>query len=285
MFARVLTKDAKAVELEVQAAYQEIFPNGDGTFVPEAFARAMDCFGGRFQDYQAIDASYHDLEHTMQGTLCMVRLLVGRHRVGDEPRLTEHLFRLGILAILYHDSGYLKRGDDAEGTGAKYTLTHVNRSAEFSAEILRQDGFSPEDIRAVKHMIHCTGVSSSPAGIPFQNELEKIVGFALGTGDLLGQMAAEDYVDKLPALYKEFSEAVQHSSETNQASINFGSAAELMAKTPLFWEGFVKPRLEKEFQQLYRYLSHPYPSGTNEYISAVEANINRLQRAMVEVSA
>jgi hypothetical protein len=285
MFARVLTKDAKAVELEVQAAYQEMFPNGDATFVSVAFARALDCFGGRYQDYQAIDASYHDVEHTMQGTLCMVRLLLGRHRVGDEPKLTEHLFRLGILAILYHDSGYLKRIGDAEGTGAKYTLTHVDRSADFSAEILREDGYSPEDIRAVKHMIHCTGVISGSTWIPFQSELERIVGFALGTGDLLGQMAADDYVDKLPVLYKEFSEALHYSSEARQSSINFGSAAELMAKTPLFWDGIVKPKLEGEFQQLYRYLSHPYPSGTNEYISAVEANINRLRGALVEIPA
>ena len=39
-----------------------------------------DWFGGTYRDYQAIDAHYHDLEHTMQGVLCMARLLRGRHR-------------------------------------------------------------------------------------------------------------------------------------------------------------------------------------------------------------
>ena len=27
----------------------------------------MECFEGRYQDYQPIDAHYHDLEHTLQG--------------------------------------------------------------------------------------------------------------------------------------------------------------------------------------------------------------------------
>jgi len=40
----------------------------------------------------------------------------------------------------------------------------------------------------------------------FRTELEKLVGFALATADLLGQMAAPDYVDKLPILYLEFAE-------------------------------------------------------------------------------
>ena len=56
-------------------------------------------------------------------------------------------------------------------------------------------------------MIRCTGVNAALSVIPFQSEMEKVAGFALGTADLLGQMAAEDYVDKLPILYAEFAEA------------------------------------------------------------------------------
>ena len=56
-------------------------------------------------------------------------------------------------------------------------------------------------------MIFCTGINAALDKIPFQSEAEKIVGFALGTADLLGQMAADDYVEKLPVLYAEFAEA------------------------------------------------------------------------------
>src|SRR5262249_62118285 len=140
-------------------------------------------------DYQPVDALYHDFEHTLQGTLCMARLLRGRHHAGAQPRLTERMFRLGVLAILLHDTGYLKKREDTEGTGAKYTVTHVERSAEFADQLLADKGFVPTDIKAVQNMIHCTGVDATLSVIPFQSELEKVVGYALGTADLLGQMA------------------------------------------------------------------------------------------------
>lgn len=42
--------------------------------------------------------------------------------------------------------------------------------------------------------------------IPFQNNEERITGYALGPADLLGQMSADDYIKKLPILYNEFVE-------------------------------------------------------------------------------
>src|SRR5438034_10587676 len=206
MYNPVATKDPAAVEVEVQAAYVSMFPGGDQLFVPGVFGWALDCFSGKYRDYQAVDARYHDFEHTLQGTLCMARLLRGRHFAEAEPRLTQRMVQLGILAILLHDTGYLKRRDDTDGTGAKYTVVHVPRSAEFAAELLGEKGFPEAEIRAVQHMIQCTGVDAVLSVIPFQDELEKVVGFALGTADLLGQMAAEDYADKLPILYSEFAE-------------------------------------------------------------------------------
>jgi len=47
-------------------------------------------------------------------------------------------------------------------------------------------------------MIRCTVRKANLALIPFQKRGRKRR-FALGTADLLGQMAADDYVEKLPA--------------------------------------------------------------------------------------
>ena len=174
MYPAVSTKDPTAVEVEVQTAYLSMFPEGDPLFVPRVFGWAMDCFTGNYGDYQAVDAQYHDFEHTLQGTLCFARLLRGRHAAGDQPQLTQRMFQLGLLAILLHDAGYLKKRDDTEGTGAKYTVTHVDRSAEFAAELLGEKGFRPAEIRAVQNMIHCTGVNTRPGEIAFQSELERI---------------------------------------------------------------------------------------------------------------
>src|SRR3954471_2490245 len=189
MFEPVVTKDAAAVENAVQEAYLSMFPGGDRYVVPRVFRWAQECFTGQYQDYQAVDARYHDFEHTLQGTLCMGRLLRGRHFAGAEPRLTQRIVELGILAILLHDTGYLKKREDTTGTGAKYTVEHVARSAQFAAQLLSEKMVGADEIEAVQHMIHCTGVDAALGVIPFRSSMEKTIGFALGTADLLGQMA------------------------------------------------------------------------------------------------
>jgi len=280
MYSSVVTKDPTAVELEVQTAYLTICPDGDRLFVPRAFGWAIECFTGNYGDYQAVDARYHDFEHTLQGTLCMGRLLLGRHFAGVHPRVMERAFRLGVLAILLHDTGYLKKRDDKEGTGAKYTVTHVERSADFAAQLMTEKGFSPGDIKAVQNMIHCTGVDSELGIIPFQSEVEKVVGFALGTADLLGQMAADDYVDKLPILYSEFAEAARYTQDNKHFIAMFSSADDLMQKTPIFWERYVKTKLDRDFCGLYRFLNDPYPDGPNGYLDRILINMERLRQRM-----
>jgi hypothetical protein len=276
----VVTKDPTAVEVEVQAAYLAIFPDGDRRFIPRAFSWIIECFSGRYNDYQAVDAPYHDLEHTLQGTLCMARLLRGRHLAAAPPRLTQQMWQLGLLAMLLHDTGYLKKRGDTQGTGAKYTVTHVDRSATFAAELLRDKGLSSSEIKAVQNMIHCTGVDTKLSVIPFQNEMEKIAGFALGTADLLGQMAARDYVDKLPALFAEFAEAARYSKDKAGFVASYSSVEELMMRTPEFWTKFVQSKLDRDFGGLHRFLNDPYPDGPNSYFERIEANMQQLRRRL-----
>jgi hypothetical protein len=275
MFPEVATKDAAEVQKEVQAAYSEMFPEHDRSFVPRAFQWVLECFSGGFPGYQALDTAYHDVEHTMQGTLCMARLLLGRYRAGAAPVLGRDMLELSLLAILLHDSGYLKEQEDSAGTGAKYTLTHVSRSTEFARRFLSTKGYGHLEIRKVQNMIRCTGVNADLGGIPFESESEKIAGFALATADLLGQMAAEDYIAKLPILYAEFREAADFTSDTGSLIGGFNSAEDLMRRTPDFWK-FVLRKLENDFGGLYRYLAVPYPDGRNPYIEKVEANIRRI---------
>jgi hypothetical protein len=279
MLESVNTRDPLSVEKEVQAAYLGMFPQGNREYVPMVFGWALSWFSGQYRDYQAIDAHYHDLEHTLQGLVCMVRLLRGRHRQEVEPRLTQRMLELGLLAMLAHDTGYLKKHGDADGTGAKYTLTHVDRSIEFAGELMLGQDRPIDEILAVQNMIRCTGVNVKLDAVPFQEPLERVVGFALGTSDLLGQMAAADYVDKLPVLYSEFAEAAHHSADGKMKAGGFFSSAEdLMQKTPLFWENYVRNKLSREFTGLYRFLSDPYPDGPNDYIDRIESNIARLRR-------
>ncbi|HEY3761044.1 MAG TPA: hypothetical protein VGN23_04795 [Verrucomicrobiae bacterium] len=277
MTLKLPTNDPAAVAEEVQAVYLLMFPDGDAQFIPKSFQWTTDVFTGRYPGYQAVDAHYHDLEHTLQGTLCMARILRGRFLAKPSLTLPRRVVELGILAILLHDTGYLKKTGDAGGTGAKYTAVHVARSADFAAELLGENKFDAREIASVQNMICCTGVDALLKVIPFQSDAERIIGLCLGAADLLGQMAADDYIEKLPVLYSEFSEAIRSSIQKNNVVSMFSSARDLLNKTPDFWEHYVKTKLDRDFGGQHRYLNDPFPAGPNLYMEKIEANVRKLR--------
>jgi hypothetical protein len=265
------------VAAQVRRDYLGMYPAGDKLLVPRAFSRAMDCFTGRDPEYLPIDARYHDLEHTLQGTLCLSTLLRGWQLAGASPQIPQKMFELCLFAILLHDTGYLKRRTDTRGTGAKYTITHVQRSCDFAERLLSRLGHRSDDIGSIQRMIRCTGMGTDVSRIEFASEPERICGFALGTADLLGQMAAEDYVEKLPVLYEEFAEAGRYSG---QAAVPFSSVDDLMRKTPGFWENYVLKKIDRDFTGLYRYLAEPPPDGPNPYVARITSNLQRLEHVL-----
>jgi hypothetical protein len=277
MYPPVDTKDALAVEAEVQQRYRSLFPQGDQGFIGRAFGWVRDWFGGLSPGCQAVDVSYHDLEHTLQGVLCLVRLLEGRHRVGAVPVFTQRIFELAVLAMLLHDTGYLKRRSDTQGTGAKFALTHVRRSVEFAAVALAKEGMAPAEIWAIQNMIRCTGLEVDMSRIGFTDALERLAGMAVGTADLLGQMAAVDYLAKLPTLYAELEEAVRFAGDSRAAKWLVASAEEMINRTPQFWDNYVFPRIVNDFEGMYRFLNDPYPDGPNPYLERIAANLEPLR--------
>jgi hypothetical protein len=268
------TRDPLAVASIVRAGYRAIFPDASPIVVPQVFGWAVDAFSGRHPEFLAIDTRYHDLEHTLQGTLCFATLLHGRAVALTEPVLSRATFELGLIAILLHDTGYLKHRNDTVGTGAKYTRIHVNRSCQFAERLLTEKGFAPVEIRAVQNMIRCTGMGANVGSIPFSTEEERIAGYALGTADLLGQMAASDYVEKLPILFEEFAESA---SFNGGDGMMFHDAEDLKRRTPAFWDSYVLPKIEGDFRGLYRYLASP-ETGRNDYVERIQSNIDRLRR-------
>ncbi len=271
------TRDPAAVCGEAQRVYLALYGADSAGFILRAFEWFFKAFDGSYRDYQPVDMAYHDREHTMQGTLCYVRLLQHRQEAGAEPSIPASMFRLGLLSILLHDSGYLKRAFDTSGTGAKYTLEHVDRSRAFAKQLLTDKGFQEEDIARVQRMISCTGLNVDLDSIYFHTKLEKIVGLSIATSDLLGQMAAPDYVERLTDLYNEFTECWEFSGSIAD-SLHFESVNHLMEQTPKFWEGYVKHKIDTECLGLYRFLNQPYPDGPNEYILHIEANIDKVRK-------
>lgn len=262
---------------ETCAAGRRMFAGFSRARTERLFADVDTLFAGRHPGYQAIDVRYHDLEHTLQATLCLVRLLDGRHATGAAPILQSRQFECALAAALLHDSGYLKSRDDRDGTGAKYTSVHVQRSCAFAAGYLPTVGFDDGEVADALAAIRCTGLNVDIAQLRFRGETARLIGCALTTADYLGQMAAPDYVDKLPVLFAEFRESDDFAGLPAAQRI-FRSAEDLIAKTPAFWEKFVRPKLDRDFQGLYRFLASPHPAGPNPYLLAIEANLARIRR-------
>jgi hypothetical protein len=276
MFPPVDTKNAKAVAAFVEEKFSRMYAGTSLNWLSTLFRDIEKFFAGRHPDYAKVDLLYHDLEHTLQATVCLALLLEGRHAAGVRPRVSARQFELAMSAVLLHDSGYLKLRSDKAGTGAKYTFCHVLRSCSFSASYLPTLGANDIEVEAVLGAINCTGPTKEIRRLHFRGQVERVIGCALATADYLGQMAAPDYPDELEILYEEFKESDDF-IRLPESRRMFSSAQDLIERSPMFWHKFVQPKLESDYQAVYRFLASPYPHGPNRYVDAVERNIAKIK--------
>ena len=264
---------------EIRTVHQNNYNESRIDVIERVFKDVIALFSGNKRGFQKCDVKYHDLVHTFQVILPFVYIINGWNTSGKTPKISEKFFDMGIISVLLHDTGYIKSDDDTEGTGAKYTFAHVQRSANFAGEYLSRIGFEKDLIPCVRNTIMCTGVSVEYASIHFRSEEERIIGCALGTADLLGQMSADDYLEKLPVLFSEFQEAYQYEGIEKLKQIGthiFKSSDELMKHTPYFYEMVVMKKFN-EMGSLHTYLTYHFGNSKNPYIEAIERNIQKIK--------
>ncbi len=179
-------------------------PTVDTALVQSAGRDIQNLFTGRMPGYRACNTEYHDLKHTTDTAIALARLIHGA--VLCDQALPDHAVEIALLAALCHDAGYIQTEDDTEGTGAKYTAHHIDRSIEFVRDYFAGRGLSQADVLAASNMLHCTGLSVDITALQFADPSIAILGKMLGAADLLGQMADRYYLEKLPFLYHEFVE-------------------------------------------------------------------------------
>ncbi len=266
---------------DVRKVYSQHYGTSSLGIVETVISDVADLFSGRRQGFQKCDTGYHDLLHTLQVVPPFLGIIDGWNQSNNSPKISKEFFDMGMIAVLLHDTGYIKTTDDTEGTGAKYTFVHIHRSVEFAEQYLAQLGFEEKRIGCVSNIIMCTGVKVDLAHLPFHSEEERVIGYALGTADLLGQMAAPDYPEKLQALFREFDEAYHYEGKEKlkqTGMVVFGSADELIRNTPGFYEHIVKQRFE-HMGAVYRCLSLRCTDSKNPYIESIEKNIDKIKRA------
>jgi len=207
-------------------------------------------------------------------TLAMVRLMDGyqRDRRGDPP-LSAELFVIGALAALFHDFGYLRRRNDQRHRyGAEYTLTHVSRGAAFLRDYVRELGYGERLAQLAGTMLHFTGYERRAEAIRIGTGLPRRMGELLGTADIIAQMSDRCYLEKCrDRLYPEFVLGARAAPSGARVLPTFASGAELVSKTPAFYDGAMS-RLDTTLGRAYEYAARHF-GGQNHYLSGMRKNI------------
>jgi len=213
-------------------------------------------------------------------TTALVRLVDGSLRNPNPWSLTAHDFRLALTAALFHDVGYLKERGDNEGTGAKYTTSHVARGALMTGALLREIDYDDASIEGVQRIIHWTAVNIDFAALPYRDLIERFLGGALGTADLLGQMAAPSYPKRLGALYEEFLESSRYSGTKPM----FPTLVDLYRGSRGFYVHYAMPVLENAYRGVFQDYENHFSDGQNHYLLRAEANLEEIDRLARELA-
>jgi len=275
----VNTKSPPAVCAYAQGIFAGLGWAESVPWVEKIFSDVTRMFAGQFPGFRGIDMSYHDFEHTMQATVCLLGIIRGRQQSGAKPTFHRRDAELSLMAVLLHDAGFLKDINDTSGTGAKYTLIHERRSCQFARTYLPQYAVTPDEMDDVCAAIKCTGPRNHIAGHQFHRPEARVIACIVVTADYLAQMSAPDYLGKLPLLFREFQEAFDYERVPAEKR-PYHSLRELQEKTPDFWHKFVYPLLENEADAVYRYLS--ITGQPNPYLLAVEDNLSKIRARLQE---
>jgi len=283
-YPEVMMKDARPVQLarlldtsrpeaaldEVKKLFSEFHPPKKFAPVKKNFVLMKRLFGGRFRGYRACNTEYHDFSHTVDALLAVARLADGGAR--EKGPLHVDLVVSLFNAALLHDTGYIQESWDTDGTGAKYTTNHVERSVTFLRKNMKVLGMEEGEADTVERLIRCTGLSVDLDTIDFSSADERYAGCLLGSADLLGQMSDRAYLEKLIFLYNEFREA---------GIPGFSTEFDILRKTVDFYE-ITLARLKGPYQAVFesarRHFRERHGIDENLYMDAINRHIAYLHK-------
>lgn len=266
--------DPAAVGAEVSRLFQTLHPDADPQTLRQAFDDFAAFYTGQDPHYHGVETPYHDVQHVLDVTLAMARLMAGREKTRGMEPLGERLFRFGIVLALFHDSGYLRhRQDRRHRHGAEYTLTHVSRSGNFLRDYLPRVGMG-DLAPAAARVVHYTGYEVPVAHIRVRNSAFHELGCMLGTADIRAQMADRCYLEKChDRLYPEFvlGGIARRRLPQGGEEVVFASAADLISKTPQFHANATR-RLDHELDSSHLHFRRFF-RGDDPYLDAIERNV------------
>ncbi|MFT7263795.1 MAG: hypothetical protein ACI9A2_001860 [Halioglobus sp.] len=277
--------DPEAVGKFVRGLFESRYPGFNFAPVDVLITDFAKLYTGNFPGFKACDLKYHDMQHVLDVTVAMARLIEGHEMShSKEEQLGPEMALKGIASALFHDSGYIRRNRDTRNaSGAAYTRTHVSRGARFMTEYFPTVGLA-HIVPACERLIHYTGYELNPDQIASQSESERVLGNLLGTADLIAQMADANYLSKCrDYLYAEFEAGgmAGEGGELSSTGIVYQSPQHLLESTPNFIHEAITVRLDGYFEGVYRYAGQ-YFGGPNLYMEAIARNSAELEKLILE---
>ncbi len=279
----VNVEDASQVRDAIIAMYGARYPGIDLAPLARAFKDVKALFEGNYPGYLPCDTLYHDVRHTLDMTLATARLVEGHDRAcpGAE-QVGGRRAVLGVVIALLHDSGYMRRTSEADvENGAVFTKVHVSRSADFLARYLPTIGYGPEAEMASR-VVHFTGYEMDVDDIKVDDPKDRLVGYMVGTADLIGQMSDRLYLEKCREfLYQEFvlGSIARETLPDGREIVRYSSPEDLIYKTPGFYEYVARDRINRKLGAADRYADLHF-DGPSLYQTEIDGNFRFLRDAI-----
>lgn len=225
-------------------------------------------FSGNLSGYQDLQTLYHNRAHTLEVVLCTARMLHSLHLSGRG--IAPDLVDASLIGAYLHDVGYLKHDDEIGGTGAQFTDTHVLRGVDFFGTHFPT--FPASLAETVKKVILSTDHRLPVSRLSFDSPQERLAALATANGDLIGQMANRQYLERLAFLFLEFREARMG---------GFKDLHDLLEKTQAFYR-MTQTRLVTELDGLGVLLELHFEAAMgvkrNYYFEVIQRNLDYLHK-------
>lgn len=258
---------------------EKLYPGVDLDPVRQAYETFTRLYAGTLPGYVGCDTWYHDAQHSLDCSLAFTRLLDGyEHGVDAPSRLDPRRGILGVVIALFHDAGYIRRLQDSARNGAEFTLNHVHRSGEFLADFLPGIGYGAE-VAATRQIVHFTGYEIALDKIQVADPKDRMLGFMLGTADILAQTSDRCYLEKCrDYLFREFQICgLAGAAQAGKVDPKYPTVESLLSTTPDFNRHLWQDRLDGYFGSVHRYMARHF-GGRNPYVEQIRENLSTIAR-------
>lgn len=248
----------------------------DSALLGTAIDDLVHAYHGDYPGLLRCDTLYHDLRHALETGLTAARLLDGYAKSLAQGHEEEYIDSdhalLAVLLALFHDIGLQRRGSEAGLCGAVLIPIHEERGVEFMQRYLSQTSLALFAEKSVLIMATKLIFKMPDSWRVFDRKLAGMVASA----DLLSQLADRCYLEKCrDFLFVEFSVL----GIAGKVDSPYPDCETLLAKTPDFFSGIIRQRLDEEFQGVHR-LIEVHTGGANPWADSIKRNLVFLENTL-----